>query len=1091
MNEIRMKQRTQLVLLRRLVGTAKMAARWTLVIGCLVGWLAIALAGPVYAAETDADVVGPPVLVKDINTRTGDSNLSFTKAGDQLLIQEYVAGGEPRLWWSDGTPAGTVLLGQVALRGAPQPLNGFWYFVGIDRQHGGELWRTDGTAAGTQLVKEVSPGIDSGIYGYESDFVLANGLLFFVRYSQTSVPELWQSDGTAAGTAVLKAFPGFKWRAPALVKIDDTVYFTLYFDFVTSEVGKTVAQKVLWKSDGTAANTTVVKTFTVADELIGNVTPPMPVQEMLFYTADSTLWQSDGTTAGTILVGDYISTTVYCGLGCGFELVPGVRQLTAVNDLLFFAGYDLPSGWRLWRSDGTPAGTVPLANTPVPTLLGAYKQALLFTSDEALWITDPNGTTASRLLGDEAKLYSSDYADSTPAVANGQAYFVARATATDEAELWSTDGTAAGTARVKTIGHLADAGHVELTNIGDTLLLVADVADAGVQLWRSDGTTAGTTLVAIFESGITRLAFSFGLTRVGSKAVFVADDGMHGLEPWVSDGTVAGTMLLRDLDAQSGDAAPRQFTTVADRLLFVANDNEGAKLWQSDGSSINTTAILAQRDMLGNPLAIWEYEPYPVNETVFIALGTFDQGFTTTLWAGDANLTNFSALQTFGPWYSASFDFTTLNDRLYFTAGGIGRTPGFYQSDGTPAGTALVKTLPGNPLSAIVKRKEQLYFFTFAAGDTAATMQLWQSDGTATGTVGIASFDSIFQIALAVHDDALLFFGNNNQATELWRSDGTQAGSTLLKTISGQYIFFQKPTFYQLDNYSLFTIQNGAFELWRSDGTTDGTIILHTFLATYNPPLPTPAVVNGDSIFYAADDGVHGRELWLSDGTVAGTRLVADIATGAAAANPSGLQPVSDILLFAATDAQGIEAVWRTNSTGTRTQKVFDLGELRNPTEFALVGNHLFFNATSTTVGNELWAVEVSTTTALTTTVPAQIIGDRVGPHTIAIAVSNQGMAKAADVQLTVAFADGVTYLGNSRNAAVARNGNTVTLNLGTIGLWYETTVELYVQLPPTATAESRYAISYTVSAAGATAVSGQTELLLAPTERYFPLIKR
>ena len=128
----------------------------------------------------------------------------FFRADDGVnggrVVEERWHGGRHRA--GQGYPSRQ----SVARPPGPDDVNGTLFFAANDGVNGPELWKSDGTAAGTVLVKDIFPGGGSARTSMTSPrqrhAVLSaddgvNGL------------ELWKSDGTAAGTVLVKdIFPG-------------------------------------------------------------------------------------------------------------------------------------------------------------------------------------------------------------------------------------------------------------------------------------------------------------------------------------------------------------------------------------------------------------------------------------------------------------------------------------------------------------------------------------------------------------------------------------------------------------------------------------------------------------------------------------------------------------------------------------------------------------------------------------------------------------------------------------------------------------------------------------------------------------------
>jgi len=204
---------------------------------------------------------------------------------------------------------------------------------------------------------------------------------------------------------------------------------------------------------------------------------------------------------------------------------------------------------ELWKSDGTPEGTVPVNDI------------------------NPEGASDPRSFTD----------------VEGMLYFIAR-DGLQNYELWKSDGTAEGTLMVKDIYPGKQGSYPRiLTSIEGEILFFADDGIHGEELWKSDGTPDGTLLVKDINPRNFELDYEYRefehkwFSVVHGKIYFDTDDGVHGQELWVSDGTAEGTLLVGDIKPGLDSAPPERITHLNSLLFFTADDGfHGRELWALD-----------------------------------------------------------------------------------------------------------------------------------------------------------------------------------------------------------------------------------------------------------------------------------------------------------------------------------------------------------------------------------------------------------------------------------------------------------------------------------------------------------------------------
>jgi ELWxxDGT repeat protein len=176
---------------------------------------------------------------------------------------------------------------------------------------------------------------------------------------------------------------------------------------------------------------------------------------------------------------------------------------------------------------------------------------------------------------------------STPlsfAVMDGILYFNADDFGDGGRELWRSDGTEAGTWRVKNIRPGPESsGAGSLTPACSTLFFLADDGVSGLELWQSDGTELGTLLVSdLTPAPATDVPFL--LSPFGCGIAFTLHQGATGAELWISDGTEPGTAMVKDINPGPPPSDIYFAIEMGGKLYFNADDGSaGNEFWSTDG----------------------------------------------------------------------------------------------------------------------------------------------------------------------------------------------------------------------------------------------------------------------------------------------------------------------------------------------------------------------------------------------------------------------------------------------------------------------------------------------------------------------------
>ena len=318
----------------------------------------------------------------------------LTAVGSRVFFAATDSSNDRELWVSDGTSLGTTRVKDINTNGNSNPTQlanvGGTLFFAANGAGGRELYKSDGTSAGTTRVKDLRSGPNSSD---PEEIIAVGNIAFFSAFDKTSgYRQVWRSDGTGSGTRPLNAPDGYDYPTN-LTRVGERVYFT------AESVSGCAISVDLYRTDGTNAGTFDV-TYTYGDDAFQSAS----LGGRLYFAEYNELSRVNQAEDSSVSVKSFNDPVT----GDQNDIVGMVKvgaRLFLMVDVWVYDGSDYQQTDRqLWKSNGTASGTkmivhwgYPMFNDPQLTNVDGE---LFFSSTESDGYSDvwrSNGTTASTM----------------------------------------------------------------------------------------------------------------------------------------------------------------------------------------------------------------------------------------------------------------------------------------------------------------------------------------------------------------------------------------------------------------------------------------------------------------------------------------------------------------------------------------------------------------------------------------------------------------------------------------------------------------------------------------------------------------------